>query len=100
MLAWKIDSTIDACEDYFGAYFKYFGESFPEIKAQHKESWLKLVPLWIEAIEKRITANGGKFVAGNQITIADFAVAAVIFNLLLNEANPDYQESHPHTKGH
>ncbi len=98
--AWKIDSTIDAAEDYFNTYFKFNFESVESIKAANKENWLKLVPVWINAIEKRITSNGGKFVAGNKITIADFAVAAVAFNLLVNEANPHHADVHPLVKDH
>ena len=59
-----------------------------------------MLPAWIEAIEKRITSNGGKYVAGDKITIADFALAAVVFNMLLNETNPHFAESQPHIKGH
>ena len=59
-----------------------------------------MLPVWVEAIEKRITSNGGKYVTGDKITIADFALAAVGFNMLLNEANPHFADSHPHIKGH
>ena len=46
-----------------------------------------MFPTWIKAIEKRIEANGGKYIAGDKITIADFALSYVCFGLLLNEAN-------------
>jgi glutathione S-transferase len=82
------------------AYFKYNFESNEEKKAIHKEAWLKMLPIWVEAIEKRITSNGGKYVAGDKITVADFALATVGFNMLLNEANPHYAESLPHIKDH
>jgi glutathione S-transferase len=99
-LAYKIDSTIDAVEDYFGAYFKFNFESNEEKKAIFKENWLKMIPIWVTAIEKRIEANGGKYIAGDKITIGDFALAAVGFNLLLNEANPHYAETLPFIKDH
>ena len=99
-VAWKIDSTIDAVEDYLNSYFKFNFESNEEKKAIHKENWLKMLPVWVEAIEKRITSNGGKYVTGDKITIADFALAAVGFNMLLNEANPHFADSHPHIKDH
>ena len=98
--AWKIDSTIDAVEDYLNAYFKFNFESNEEKKAIFKEAWLKLLPTWVAAIEKRITSNGGKYVAGEKITIADFALATVGFNMLLNEANPSYADSLPFVKDH
>lgn len=97
-LAWKIDSTIDAVEDYVVAYFKYNFESNEEKKAVFKEAWLKNLPMWVSAIEKRLEANGGKYIAGDKITIADFALAYVGFGLLLNEANPHYAESLPFIK--
>ena len=40
LLAWKIDSTIDAAEDYFSSYFKFNFESNEEKKAAFKESFL------------------------------------------------------------
>jgi glutathione S-transferase len=92
-IAWKIDSCVDAVEDYLNAYFKFNFESNEERKAQFKENWLKMLPEWIAAIEKRITSNGGKYVAGDKITIADFALAAVGFNMLFNEANMHYADS-------
>jgi glutathione S-transferase len=98
--AWKVDSTIDAVEDYLNAYFKYNFEKDEDKKAIHKENWLKMLPVWVAAIEKRITSNGGKYVAGEKITIADFALAAAGFNMLLNEANPHYSESLPFIKDH
>ena len=99
-VAYKIDSTIDAVEDYFGAYFKFNFESNEEKKAIFKENWLKMLPIWVTAIEKRLEANGGKYIAGDKITIGDFALAAVGFNLLLNEANPHYAETLPFIKDH
>jgi glutathione S-transferase len=43
--AYIIDSTIDAVEDYFGAYFKFNFESNEEKKAIFKENWLKMIPI-------------------------------------------------------
>ncbi len=100
-LAYKIDSTIDAVEDYLGAYFKYQFEQNEEKKALHKENWLKMLPVWITAIEKRLSSNSNpRYIAGDKITIADFALAAVGFNMLLNEANPSYAETLPFIKDH
>ena len=99
-LAWKIDSTIDAVEDYLAAYFKFNFESNEEKKAIFKENWLKMLPIWVNAIEKRLEASGGKFIAGDKITIADFALAYVGLGLLLNEANPHYAETMVFIKDH
>lgn len=99
-VAYKIDSAIDAVEDYLGAYFKFNFESNEEKKAIFKENWLKMVPIWVKAIEKRLEANGGKYIAGDKITIADFALAYVGFGLLLNEANPNYADTWELIKDH
>ena len=52
-----------------------------------------MFPAWHKAIDKRLDANGGKYIVGDKITIADFALAYVGFGLLLNEANPHYAET-------
>ena len=99
--AWKIDSTIDAVEDYLNAYFRFNFETNEEKKAVAKENWLKMVPVWVTAIEKRLTANESpNFIVGGKMTIADFALAAVGFNLLLNEANPSFADVWPLVKDH
>lgn len=100
-LAFKIDSTIDAVEDYLNSYFKFHFEQNEEKKAIAKENWLKMLPVWIDAIEKRISTNSNpRFIAGDKITIADFALAAIGFNMLLNEACPSYAETLPFIKDH
>lgn len=96
--AFTIDSTIDAVEDYLAAYFKFNFESNEEKKAIFKENWLKMFPVWLAAIEKRL--EGKRFITGDKLTIADFALAAVGFNLLLNEANPHYAETMVLIKDH
>ena len=53
-LAWKIDSTIDAVEDNLAAYLKFHFESNEEMKGIFKENWFKMLPVWINAIEKRL----------------------------------------------
>lgn len=98
MIAYQIDSTIDAVEDYVGAYFKFNFEPNEEKKAIFRENWIKMLPMWIAAFEKRIEANGGKYIAGTKITIADFAFGSVAFNLLFNEANPHFTEVLPFVK--
>jgi glutathione S-transferase len=59
-----------------------------------------MIPSWIAAIEKRIEANGGKYIAGKSITIADFALSSVCFNFLMNETNPHYSETLTFIKDH
>ena len=91
---------MDSVEDYFVAYFKFNFEQNAEKKAAAKTAWLNQLSIWVRAIEQRIKENGEKYVAGDKITTADFAVATVLFSLLLNEANPHYEEAHHHVKEH
>ena len=98
--AYTIDSTIDAIEDFLTAFFRFNFEPNADKKAVFKENLLKMAPIWVAAIEKRLEKSGGKYIAGDKITIADFALAAVAFDNLLNEANPLYAETLPFIKDH
>ena len=93
--AYGVDSTIDAVEDYITNYFKFNFEADAERKKTAKEAFLtKFLPNWLNAIEKRISNNTTqKYIVGDKITIADFALAALGFSFLLNEANPTYAET-------
>lgn len=99
--AWRVDSTIDACEDYLNTYFRMQFESNEEKKKVATENFYKFLPTWLAAIEKRIASNETqKYIVGPKITIADFALACIGFNMLLNEANPSYAETLPHIEKH
>ncbi len=94
--AWRVDSTIDAVEDYLNAYFRFHFEQNEEKKKQAHERFLAFLPNWLEAIEKRIIKNESQnYIVGSKMTIADFALGALGFALLLNEANPHYKETEP-----
>ena len=94
LAAYNIDSTLDSLEDFVKNYFKFHAEQDAEKKAANKESFLtKFLPAWLDAIEKRISANSTqKYIVGDKITIADFALAGFGFSFILNEANPYYAE--------
>jgi len=94
-LCYMIDSTIDAVEDFLGAYFKFNFEQDEERKKAAKETFLtKFLPNWLNAIEKRLTNNSSqKFIVADTMTIADFALGNVAHNILFNEANPTYAET-------
>ena len=98
--AYTIDSTIDSIEDFLSGFFRFHFESDAEKKAVYKENMLKMVSIWVVAIEKRLEKSSGKYIAGEKITIADFALAAVAFNNLLNESNPLYADTLPLIKDH
>ena len=93
--AYQVDSTIDAVEDFLGSYFKFNFEADADRKKAAKETFMtKFLPNWLNAIEKRITKNSSqKYIVGDKMTIADFALGSVGFNILLNEANPTYAET-------
>ena len=96
---WKVDSLIDAVEDYFMKYFKALFEKDEEKKKELIADFCKWLPTWIAAIEKRIAANEDPlFAVGNKRTIADFALACIAFNMINNEASPIYAETSPLTK--
>ena len=57
-----------------------------------------MLPVWLDVIERRITENGGRFAAGDKITIADFGLGMILNNMMLNEANMNYHESLPFVK--
>jgi glutathione S-transferase len=87
--AWKVDSTIDSCEDYFNNYFKFQFEKDEEKKKALWENYTKFLPIWLTAIEKRLTSNESQnYIVGSKATIADFALGVIGFDILLNEANP------------
>ena len=95
--AWKVDSTLDAVEDYLQQYFKMIFEKDEEKKEVLKAAWLKFAGQWLHVIEKRLEQNESQhYVVGSKMTIADFALACVAFNLILNEANPNFEDTKPH----
>ena len=42
-------------------------------------------------IESILTRSGGKFIAGSNVTIADFIMAAYVHNMVDNTTNPFYE---------
>ena len=97
--AWKVDSTCDAVEDFFGKYFKAVFEKDEDKKKTLTNDFLTWLPTWIAIIQKRIATNEDPhYLVGNKRTIADFALAAIAFDIVNNEANPHYAEIAPLTK--
>lgn len=97
--AWAVDSVIDAVEDYLSKYFRAQFEKDADRKTQLEGDFLAWLPGWIKAIEKRIGSNADpKFAAGSKRSTADFALAAVAFNLIFNEANPHHAAVAPLAK--
>ena len=97
--AWKVDSTVDAVEDFLGRYYRANFEKDAERKKQLEGEFLAWLPGWLKAISKRIENNEDpKYAVGTKRTIADFALAHVAFSNIFNEANPHYAQTEPLTK--
>ena len=52
------------------------------------EAFLALAKNYHGLMEKNLEHHGGKFTAGNQVTIADFVMASYIGNYIVNPAFP------------
>lgn len=55
--AWRVDSTVDAVDDFFTQYFKLHHENDEEKKKVALENWIKFSTNWLSVIEKRIENN-------------------------------------------
>ena len=83
---WAIDSTIDSLVDVNNAHYKAeFSDQAakPELL---KAFFGTTLTQWLTAINKRLLANSSKqFIVGDKITIADFALAAWVYSIYLND---------------
>ena len=95
--AWRIDSTIDAVDDFFTSYFKVHFEADEAKREAAKISFLTdVLPKWLLAIEKRLKNNvTPNYIVGESMTIADFTLATASFNVLFNEGNPYFKDFAP-----
>lgn len=91
--AWKIDSLIDATEDFrFRYYSAHFGDDEVSCAAA-KVHLLEWLPNWLPTIEKRLASNSNsRHAVGEKQTIVDFSLASILLDILLNETNPYYSE--------
>ena len=85
-VSWAIDSTIDSLGDIINAHYKAeFSDQAakPELL---KTFFGTTLTQWLTAINKRLLANSSKqFIVGDKITIADFALAAWVYSVYLND---------------
>ena len=84
--AYRIDSILDSCEDFMRTRFKFTSEQDADRKQTGKDFFYNTyLPMWVKAIEKRIASNvSQKHAVGAKVTIADFGLAATIFDFLYN----------------
>lgn len=91
---WRVDSTIDALEDFamalLKAKFEADAEKQKELYVDLKE---KTIPHYLGVFEKRINENSTRtHFVGDKYTIADFALAGFFFSTFLNEGNDNYEK--------
>ena len=87
---WKIDSLIDAQEDIGNQFWKSSNTGDEETKKKALETFFgQTLPQYFGRLEKRLKENTSqKYIVGDKITIADFAIASVAYTRIFNEANP------------
>ena len=97
--AWRIDSIVEAADElhtYFMEVVGGYKES--EISEEKRQEMFtnmvtSYLPAWLTAIERRLLGNStnfnkdlhGMYIVGEKMTIADIAMANVIFSIFYNE---------------
>ncbi len=98
---WRIDSTIDSLGDVLNAFYKAaFGDeaSKPEL---FKVFFGTTVPAWLNILAKRLASNSSKkFIVGDSITIADFALAAWAYTIYINDLSQAKDSVRPLVEAH
>lgn len=91
---WKIDSTIDALNDVFVSLARaVFNQNQEEQAKQFEEAFTNTLPKFFGILEKRLKDNSSqKRIVGDNLTIADFALAAFFYSSSFNDANPRQKE--------
>eukprot|EP00347_Sterkiella_histriomuscorum_P009431 403341241 len=87
--AYLVDSILDSVNDILNALYKAAFHPIEETKtALLADFYNNTLPRFIAAFDKRLEGNTTGFIVGDQITIADFALAAFAYSLFLNEICP------------
>jgi len=90
-----IDPLIDSWSDLQGKLGAVAFAPDEEAKGKAFEAFLAFVKKFNGLVEANLNHHGGKFVAGNEITVGDFVVAAYVGNYCLK--NPMFAGSQPFT---
>ena len=75
-LTWAIDNILDSNEDYVMPLANFTVPLVPayQNKDEHFTKWiLELFPKFLQNIEDHLEKNGGPYLLGSKITIADFS---------------------------
>ena len=91
---WKkagvIDMIVETYTDAFNSISGTIVFTPAEKKAEEMEAWRDgILTKLLTIVEKHLSMNPiDKFLTGDDLTIADFALASLTFNILKNELNP------------
>ena len=89
---WKqaryIDPVIDTWADFQGAGAGVLFAPNEEAKAAGVVKYEAVMDKFFRMLDKTMQHHGGKYIAGNSVTIADFIVACLVGTYCLNEACP------------
>jgi glutathione S-transferase len=84
-LAYEVDAILNSVDDYLSAYKAYREDLEGEQRQVALQKWLGFSETWFNALESRMNADySSEYLVGNQLTIADYAVVAVIHSKVLN----------------
>ena len=99
--AWRVDSLLDSIEDLFQQVIKIARAETEDKKKELSDTFVgEWLPKYWGAIDKIIGESGTWHLAGDKMTIADIALGSILFNIFLNEANPNYAVRRPTLEGH
>ena len=98
---WKtagmVDMLVDTWSDVFNSISKTLVFSPDEKKGEEMEAWKTgILTKYLTIIENQLASNAAnKFITGNSLTIADFVLACLLFNIMKNEQSPVFQLCKP-----
>lgn len=87
--AYLVDSFLDGLNDLIIKFGGAFNEKDPERQKELFTTCLTQgVPTFLAVVEKRLTDNSSKkSLVGESVSIADFALAGILFSIFYNDAN-------------
>ena len=88
---------VDTWSDVFNSIAKTLFFPPDEKKGEEMEAWKTgILAKYLTIIENQLASNAAnKFICGNKMTIADFVLACLLFNIMKNEQSPVFQLCKP-----
>ena len=82
-----VDMMVETYADVFSGAVKVLFTKEEDKKAEELESWKNgILTKYLKIVEKQLESQGTqKFLVGNTMTIADFAIVSLTFNILKND---------------